>query len=95
MSFEKPKRVKLHGYRLRALNATIHARDNDRCIVCGCWVHPEVKFHHEPCGVSKSDEIEKGVVLCDECHFERHNGKKSREVKEIITEYLKKKYGNS
>ena len=93
MIFAKSKRVRLKGRALSRLNSAIHTRDHDRCVVCGAWVHPSVKFHHEPCGVDKSDEIEKGVVLCRECHFERHNGKNSQEIRKKIVDYLKGLYG--
>lgn len=92
MIFGKSKRVRLKGRALSRLNSAIHTRDHDRCVVCGAWVHPSVKFHHEPCGVNRSDEEQKGVVLCDICHFQRHNGKNSGEIREKIREYLQKCY---
>ena len=55
-------------------------------------MYPAKKFHHEPCGVNRSDEEQKGVVLCDICHFQRHNGKNSGEIREKIREYLRKCY---
>lgn len=92
MIFAKSKRVRLKGRALSRLNSAIHTRDHDRCVVCGAWVHPSVKFHHEPCGVNRSDEEQKGVVLCDACHFQRHNGKNSTEYRQKIQEYLQKCY---
>ena len=92
MIFAKSKRVRLKGRALSRLNSAIHTRDHDRCVVCGAWVHPSVKFHHEPCGVNRSDEEQKGVVLCDACHFQRHNGKNSAEYRQKIREYLQKCY---
>jgi len=92
MIFAKSKRVRLKGRALSRLNSAIHTRDHDRCVVCGAWVHPSVKFHHEPCGVNRSDEEQKGVVLCDACHFQRHNGKNSAKYRQKIREYLQKCY---
>ncbi len=92
MIFEKPKRVRLKGKALSNLNRTIHIRDHNQCVICGAWVNPAKKFHHEPCGINKSDEEQKGVVLCDACHFQRHNGKNSAEYRQKIQEYLQKCY---
>lgn len=90
---EKTKRVRLKGRALSRLNSAIHGRDHDKCVVCGAWVHPSVKFHHEPCGINKSDEEQKGVVLCAVCHFQRHNGTNSREIRGRIEAYLDNIYG--
>lgn len=90
---EKPKRVRLKGKALSNLNRVIHNRDHNQCVVCGAWVHPSVKFHHEPCGINKSDEEQKGVVLCAVCHFQRHNGTNSREIRGRIEAYLDNIYG--
>ena len=92
MIFEKPKRVHLKGKALSNLNRAIHIRDHNQCVICGAWVDPGKKFHHEPCGVNRSDEEQKGVVLCDICHFQRHNGKNSAEYRQKIREYLQKYY---
>ena len=85
----KTKRVKLKGKKLRELNAAIHERDGHRCIICGRYVEPGEKFHHEPPGAEKSDEIGKGVTLCFDCHQERHFGAKSPEIKTECEKYLK------
>ena len=84
----KTKRIRLKGKKLRELNAAIHERDGHCCIICGRYVDPGEKFHHEPCGAEKSDEIDKGVLLCFDCHKERHFGPKSKEIKTKIEEYL-------
>lgn len=91
---EKVKRVRLRGKKLKQLNSKIFERDGHKCVVCGRWVAVGFKFHHEPCGSDKSDEVEKGVVLCPECHFMRHNGKNSQEIREKILAYLKRLYKN-
>lgn len=90
--FQKNKRVKLKGEKLQQLNQDIFDRDNSRCVVCGHFVSSEEKFHHEPCGTKKSDEVGKGVVLCMECHFERHFGKSCLEIKRKVLSYLRNLY---
>lgn len=95
MMMMKTKKVKLYGEKLRKLNTAIHERDGNCCIICGRYVDPGEKFHHEPCGALKSDEISKGVTLCYDCHQERHCGAGSRVVKEQIKEYLQGLYGDA
>lgn len=71
----KTKVIRLKGQKLAKLNETIHQRDQHKCIYCGNRVDPGEKFHHEHNGI-KSDQIEYGVLLCMDCHTERHHGKK-------------------
>lgn len=89
MMIPKTKHVRLHGAALKALNNAIFERDNYRCVICGAHVSNDNKFHHEPCGPNKSDEIDKGVVLCYGCHQERHFGRDCIEVRDKIRAYLK------
>lgn len=89
----KANRVKLKGKALKELNDAIHQRDLDCCIVCGSWVDRGEKFHHEPPAALKSDEMEKGVTLCYQCHHERHHGKNAAEIKAKCEEYLERLYG--
>lgn len=49
---------------------------------------------HEHNGI-KSDQIEYGVLLCMDCHTERHHGKKCNDIKEYCRKYLIKLYGES
>ncbi len=60
---QKIKKVRLTGKPLAKLNNDIHERDGHICIISGCgrYVLPGVKFHHEPCGHSKEDRIEKAL----------------------------------
>lgn len=76
------------------LNERIHQRDQHKCIYCGNRVDPGEKFHHEHNGI-KSDQIEYGVLLCMDCHTERHHGKKCNDVKEYCRKYLINLYGES
>lgn len=91
--FQKQKRVKLYGKKLKKLNHDIFERDNHRCIVCGAYVSTEHKFHHEPCGIEKTDEMSGGVVLCDSCHRLRHDSGRLKEIKARCEEYLRSLYG--
>ena len=91
----KNKRVRLKRAELEELNRAIHKRDGDRCILCGAYVPIGAKFHHEPQGADKSDEMEKGVTLCFDCHQIRHFGKDSQQVRGKIVEYLARLYGET
>lgn len=82
------------GQKLAKLNERIHQRDQHKCIYCGDRVDPGEKFHHEHNGI-KSDQIEYGVLLCMDCHTERHHGKKCNDVKEYCRKYLINLYGES
>ena len=88
----KTKRVRLKGKALRELNAAIHERDGHCCIICGAYVDPGEKFHHEPGGAQKSDEIDKGALLCYRCHQRRHFGPDGQEVKRKVEKYLNDHY---
>lgn len=90
---QKEKRVKLYGKKLRQLNHEIFERDGYACIVCGRYVSENRKFHHEPNGQNKSDEITCGVVLCDQCHRLRHDSAQLKNIKAKCEMYLKKLYG--
>ena len=90
---QKTKRVKLYGKKLKKLNDALFESDNYRCIICGAHVDNEHKFHHEPCGQEKSDELCGGVVLCDNCHRLRHDSGRLKEIKEKCESYLRDLYG--
>lgn len=79
---------------LLEIQKTLHQRDQHKCIYCGNRVDPGEKFHHEHNGI-KSDQIEYGVLLCMDCHTERHHGKKCNDVKEYCRKYLINLYGES
>lgn len=85
-------RVRLKGKALAKLNSDIYERDGGVCIICGRFVMYGTKFHHEPCGINKSDEIEKGVVLCNDCHYKRHFVA-VKEYRGKIESYLEGLYG--
>jgi hypothetical protein len=86
-----PKRENKKGKAGRDLNYQCQKRDNFRCIVCDNPVDPDVKRHHEPCGVHKKDVIEWVVTLCPTCHDQRH-GHKGHVIKQHCEWYLQYKY---
>ena len=92
MDFSKEVRVRLKGNELKKLNNCIFERDQSTCVVCGKYVPNTNKFHHEPAGVKKSDEITKGVVLCFGCHQQRHFSANSKILKGKIQNYLQEHY---
>ena len=64
MNLLKTKRVKLKGKAAKEFYNAIYERDGGTCVWCGAPIEYGVKHHHEPCGIYKSDEIEKAVMLC-------------------------------
>lgn len=94
MMFPKKKKIRLTGKAQQKLVDDVYKRDGHCCVVCGRWVEKGHKYHHEP---PKShggqDIIEHAALLCDLCHFIRHNGPNSNEIKEAVESYLNKLYG--
>lgn len=90
----KVKRIHLTGKKAQELHYRCYERDNGSCIRCGRPIPYAEKHHHEPCGVYKSDEIEKVVMLCRDCHFKRHNdGKEGVAIRDACIDYLRELYG--
>lgn len=86
---EKSKQVRLRGEALRGLVDAVYERDQHKCVVCGRWVEDGHKPHHEPPGAGrKSDELDKMVLLCDECHYKRHHAGDAGIVRDKIERYL-------
>lgn len=91
--FPKEKRIRITGKKIKDLNTRIWARDNGVCVICGYYVDPDEKFHHEPPKSQGGQDIEEnGVMLCYSCHNQRHGGKNSIEIKNQCEWYLKKMY---
>lgn len=90
--FPKTKRQRRKGKPLSELNTQIHTRDKNACILCRRSVLPDEKFHHEPQGARKQDREECGVLLCQDCHYERHFGSNTKEYRNRCEEYLTKRY---
>ena len=92
MLMQKPKnkRVRLHGKELAKLVTEVSERDGYHCVVCGAWVEPGTKPHHEPQGAMKSDELDKMAILCLHCHYERYFGEHSQEIRQKVREYLER-----
>lgn len=94
MILAKQKRVHLTGKKARKLYEQVYERDGGHCIVCGAYIPFGVKEHHEPCGAYKSDEPEKTVMLCNDCHYKRHNdGSEGPSVRAACISYLQDLYG--
>lgn len=66
-------------------------RDNAKCIVCGEKHNLQIAHYisRARLGLGISENL---VVLCLKCHYEYDNGKKHKEYKEFIKNYLKSKY---
>lgn len=88
----KQKNTRLHGKALSDLNTAIYDRDGGCCIICGRYVEPGTKFHHVKQASYKTDEIDNGVLLCGDCHYQAHHGDVKR-VKEQCQNYLTEIYG--
>jgi hypothetical protein len=92
---QKREKIRLKGKPLAKLNTDIHERDGHTCIISGCgrYVLLGVKFHHEPCGHSKEDRMERGCLLCSNHHDIRHHGKEGlEEIRRQCVEYLNNLY---
>ena len=88
--------IRLKGKALADLNARIAERENNCCAICGAWVEEGVKAHHEPCGAGrKSDEYSKMILLCNKCHYARHNLANCNEIKEKAMIYLERYKGQA
>ena len=70
----------------------LYERDGGHCIWCGVPIKYGVKYHHEPCGIYRSDEETKVVMLCPRCHFMRHH-KTPAVARGICVDYLHFLYG--
>lgn len=93
MEIKRTKRIRLTGKALKKLYDDVYKRDNGECAYCRKDITYGVKFHHEPCGPYKSDEPEKLVMLCPECHYERHNTWLAEKVRDKCVAYLQSLYG--
>lgn len=91
LMFPKPTKVRLRGKAYQELREAIFKRDKGRCVFCGKQAS---EHHHEPGGPDRSDEIHRGVALCSECHWDRHNSERGIEIKKYIREYLHRLYGD-
>ena len=87
MNLVKTKRVKLKGKSAKEFYNAIYERDGGMCVQCGAPIEYGVKHHHEPCGIYKSDEKEKAVMLCPACHHRRHF-QDAAEGETVCREYL-------
>ena len=94
MIISKQKNIRLRGKALRELCERVWERDKYRCIICGKYIGYGYKPHHVFQAANKSDEEEKMVTLCNECHYECHHGFNIKGNKQKCLDYLNKIYGN-
>ena len=92
MELKKKKRIHLNGRKAREFYDKIYDRDGGHCIWCGVPIEYGVKYHHEPCGIYRSDEETNVVMLCPHCHFIRHH-QAPAVAREICVDYLHRLYG--
>ncbi len=96
MELTKRKPIKLKGKKARELYEHVYERDGGTCVNCGAYIPFGLKEHHEPCGIYKSDEPNKTCMLCETCHFKRHNdGKESGKIRDTCVAYLQDLYGEA
>lgn len=89
----KIKRIRLKGKALSKLCEEVYNRDSGLCVYCSHYVEPGVKPHHEPLkSQGGQDRLEGMVMLCNKCHYLRHNSAEGIAIKERAKEYLAKKY---
>ena len=69
-----------------SLKLMVYRRDKGRCVICGAPGLPEAHFIRRSQG---GLGIEQNIItLCRSCHYEFDEGKKHKEYKEKIKEYL-------
>lgn len=89
MMFPKQKKVRLKGKAMSDLVKAVYERDRHKCVYCGVWVEDRRKFHHEPPkSQGGQDVIENAVLLCDMCHYNRHNTVEGAAIADKATRYL-------
>jgi len=85
----KTPTIRLAGKPLAALNAEIHNRDNNSCVLCGRWVDPGEKFHHITFkSQGGGDTVDNGATLCQDCHLPKAHGPEAAGVREKLKEYI-------
>lgn len=95
MMMLKTKKVILTGKKQRLLHEEVYRRDGCCCAICGAPVPEGVKAHHEPPKSQGGQDIKENLImLCQECHAQRHFNA-PREYKAKCKEYLKGLYGES
>ena len=93
VEFEHGRRTGKECYgRVEYIYDKIYDRDGGHCIWCGVPIEYGVKYHHEPCGIYRSDEETKVVMLCPHCHFIRHH-QAPAVARDICVDYLHRLYG--
>lgn len=90
----KKSKIKLTGKKQAELHKKVWERDGQCCVICGAYVPAGVKAHHEPPKSHGGEDIEQNlVVLCQDCHYQRHHGAKLKKIKAACERYLTDLYG--
>lgn len=87
---------RLQGKALRRLYEEVRDRENECCALCGVYVpHGNIPHHEPPRSRSGTDSLEGLLLLCYDCHQQRHfDGRKSNAVKEKCVSYIERLYGS-
>lgn len=86
------KPIRLKGEKLRKLCRAVYERDEGMCVYCGRYVEQGAKPHHEPPKSRGGQDIAGNMVLlCYNCHQERHGGELQNKIKEFLEKYLNDK----
>ena len=89
----KVKRIRLKGEPLRRLCEAVYERDDCRCVKCSRYIEPGVKPHHEPLkSQGGQDRLEDMAMLCNDCHYARHNTAEGVAIGKKVRQYLAAKY---
>lgn len=91
--FQKIKRTRLKGKALKKLCEEVYWRDDGLCVNCSRFVELGVKPHHEPLkSQGGQDRLEGLVMLCNSCHYLRHNDSTGIDIGKTVEAYLLEKY---
>lgn len=91
----KTKRIRLKGKAKIKLYEAVYERDSGLCIKCSSYIEPGTIPHHEPLkSQGGQDRLEDLAMLCNDCHYRRHNSPVGVEIGEMVEKYLLKKYPN-
>lgn len=89
----KVKRTRLKGRPLIKLYEAVYERDSGLCINCGTFVEPGTIPHHEPLkSQGGQDRLEDMAMLCNDCHYARHNTAEGVAIGKKVRQYLAAKY---
>ena len=89
----KIKRIRLKGKALSKLCEEVYNRDSGLCVYCSHYVEPGATPHHEPLtSQGGQDRLEDMAMLCNDCHYLRHNAAEGVVIGQKVKAYLSTKY---